>query len=159
MPQVIKGAAFRYKNARDHTVFKAKTCSSSGVFTYFHRYSDARVGMAEGETRMTDVQKELIRAMRLQGIGYKAIARDLHLRRNQVQLYCKTHGLGGDGNLVRLNYVIWCEKTGHCLYCGTELKQPDRGRKKKFCSGKCRTAWCRAKQAEAEETETGGSDA
>ena len=117
------------------------------------------MGMAEGETQMTDAQKELIRAMRLQGIGYKAIARDLHLRRNQVQLYCKTHGLGGDGNLVRLNYVIWCEKTGHCLYCGTELKQPDRGRRKKFCSGKCRTAWCRAKQAKADETDLGGSDA
>lgn len=107
---------------------------------------------------MTEIQKEMIRAMRMQGIGYKAIARDLRLRRNQVQLYCKTHGLGGDGNLVRLNYVIWCEKTGHCLQCGAELKQPTRGRKKKFCSGKCRTAWCRMKQVEAEDEIRGGID-
>jgi hypothetical protein len=79
--------------------------------------------MAQGERLMTEVQKELIRSMRLQGIGYRAIARSLHLKLNKVELYCKTHGLGGDGNLVRLNYVIWCEKTGHCLYCGTELEQ------------------------------------
>ncbi len=94
---------------------------------------------------MTEVQKEMIRSMRLEGIGYKAIARDLNLRRNQVQLFCKTHGLGGDGKLVRLNYEIWCEKTGHCLMCGKKLSQPAIGRKKRFCSGRCRTAYCRKK--------------
>ncbi len=97
---------------------------------------------------MTEVQKEMIRSMRLVGIGYKAIARDLNLRRNQVQLYCKTHGLGGDGKLVRLNYEIWCEKTGHCLMCGAKLTQPATGRKKRFCSGRCRTAYCRKKNAD-----------
>ena len=106
---------------------------------------------------MTEVQKELIRAMRLQGIGYRAIARSLRLRLNKVELYCKTHGLAGDGWLVRLNYPVWCENNDRCLVCGKKLEQRGRGRKKKFCSGKCRTAWCRMKQAEAED-EIGGID-
>ena len=106
---------------------------------------------------MTDVQKELIRAMRLQGIGYRAIARSLHLRLNKVELYCKTHGLAGDGWLVRKNYPVWCGNNDRCPVCGKKLEQSGRGRKKKFCSGKCRTAWCRMKQAEAED-EMGGLD-
>ena len=107
---------------------------------------------------MTDVQKEMIHAMRLQGIGYRAIAKSLHLRLNRVELYCKTHGLAGDGSLVRLNYAIWCEMNGRCLVCGEKLKQPKRGRRKKFCSGKCRTAYYRKKHEEdanvLEEMET-----
>jgi len=116
--------------------------------------------MAQGEKRMTDVQKELIRSMRLQGIGYRAIAKSLHLKLNKVELFCKTHGLAGDGWLVRLNYPVWCQNNDRCPVCGKKLSQPKRGRKKKFCSGKCRTAWCRAKQAEAEfGFDEGGSDA
>ena len=114
------------------------------------------MGMAQGERLMTEVQKELIRSMRLQGIGYRAIARSLHLKLNKVELYCKTHGLAGDGWLVRLNYPVWCEQNDRCPVCGKKLTQPKRGRRKKFCSGKCRTAWCRARRA---EEETGGSDA
>ena len=40
---------------------------------------------------MKQEQKELIRSLRLQGWGYKRIAKELRLNRNQVQLYCKTH--------------------------------------------------------------------
>ena len=83
---------------------------------------------------MTEVQKELIRSMRLQGIGYRAIARSLHLKLNKVEFYCKTHGLGGEGWLVRKNYPVWCEQNDCCPVCGR----------------KCRTAWCRAKRAEEE---------
>ena len=28
-----------------------------------------------------------------------------------------------------------------CLYCGREIKQPDTGRPKKFCTDKCRREW------------------
>ena len=97
---------------------------------------------------MTNVQKEMIRAMRLQGIGYRAIAKNLNLKLNRVVLYCKTHGLAGDGSLVRMNYAVWCEQNGRCPVCGAKLKQPERGRKKRFCSGKCRTAYYRKKHEE-----------
>ena len=56
---------------------------------------------------MKQEQKELIRSLRLQGWGYKRIAKELRLNRNQVQLYCKTHGLAGAGEFVKLNLPIW----------------------------------------------------
>ena len=104
---------------------------------------------------MTEVQKEMIRAMRMQGIGYRAIAKSLNLKLNRVELYCKTNGLGGDGTFVRLNHEVWCEHNDRCRMCGKKLEQPRRGRKKKYCSGKCRTTYCRMKKAveRADETE------
>ncbi|MBQ9325250.1 MAG: hypothetical protein IJ246_05715 [Clostridia bacterium] len=49
---------------------------------------------------MKQEDQELIRSLRLQGWGYKRIAKELKLNRNQVQLFCKTHGLGGAGEFV-----------------------------------------------------------
>ena len=49
---------------------------------------------------MTETQKEQILSMRMQGIGYRIIGKMLNLNENLVQLYCKAHGLAGDGNLV-----------------------------------------------------------
>ena len=49
---------------------------------------------------MTDAQKEQVRAMRMQGIGYRLIAKSLGLKINQVQLFCKAHGLAGKGELA-----------------------------------------------------------
>ncbi len=57
---------------------------------------------------MTEMQKEQIRAMRMQGIGYRAIAKAMGLKINQVQLFCKANGLAGTGELANLNYPIWC---------------------------------------------------
>jgi hypothetical protein len=122
MPQVIKGAAFRYKNAWEHAVFKPETRGNSGVLLHIRIVTGKpRVGMAQGEKRMTDVQKELIRSMRLHGIGYRAIAKSLHLKLNKVELFCKTHGLAGDGWLVRLNYPVWCQNNDRCPVCGKKL--------------------------------------
>ena len=100
---------------------------------------------------MKQEQKELIRSLRLQGWGYKRIAKELRLNRNQVQLYCKTHGLGGTGEFVKLNMPIWYEQNGRCIICGEKLDRKDRGRKKRFCAGKCRTKHYRMRKEEAEE--------
>ena len=94
---------------------------------------------------MTDAQKEQVRAMRMQGIGYRLIAKSLGLKINQVQLFCKAHGLAGNGELVKLNYPIWCKENNRCILCGRKLKQPGRGRRKQFCDGRCRTRYCRLK--------------
>ena len=91
---------------------------------------------------MTDAQKEQVRAMRMQGIGYRTIAKTLGLRTDQVQLFCKTHGLAGNGDLARLNYPIWCVQSGCCPVCGRKIVQPKTGRRKRFCSGRCRTRYC-----------------
>lgn len=92
---------------------------------------------------MTDEQKEKIRSMRMQGMGYHVIAKELCLKENQVQLFCKMHGLAGDSDLVRLNYPVWCKQNNRCPICGTKINQPQTGRKKKFCFGRCRTRSCR----------------
>lgn len=88
---------------------------------------------------MTDSQKIQVRAMRMQGIGYRAIAKATGLKINQVQLFCKANGLAGDSRLVGMNYPIWCEQNDRCLACGMKLRQPVTGRRKMFCSGRCRT--------------------
>lgn len=104
---------------------------------------------------MTDLQKEKIRAMRMHGIGYHVIAKELCLRENQVQLFCKAHGLAGDNHLVRLNYPVWCEQNNRCLVCGVKLKQPKTGRRKKFCSGRCRTRFCRESKEDTDHDTDG----
>ena len=101
---------------------------------------------------MTDAQKEQVRAMRMQGIGYRLIAKSLGLKINQVELFCKAHGLAGNGELARLNYPIWCQQNGRCPVCGAKVTQPKTGRYKKFCSRRCRTKAYRIKQ-EIQNTE------
>ena len=91
---------------------------------------------------MTDVQKEKIFSMRMQGMGYCLIANALNLKENQVQHYCKVHGLAGTADLVSLNRAVWCEKNNRCLFCGVRLVQMRHGRNKRFCSGNCRTKYC-----------------
>ena len=100
---------------------------------------------------MKQEQKELIRSLRLQGWGYKRIAKELRLNRNQVQLYCKTHGLAGVGEFVKLNLPIWYEQNDRCIICGEMLDRKRRGRTKRFCSGRCRTKYYRMRKAEEEE--------
>lgn len=97
---------------------------------------------------MTDKQREEIRKMRLNGFGYKMIAKLLDLGENNVYTYCKTHGLAGSAELTKLNYPIWCEQNGRCPICGAKITQPKTGRRKKLCSGRCRTRYCREKKEE-----------
>ena len=99
-----------------------------------------------GGDHMTETQKEQIRAMRMQGIGYRLIAKELGLKINQVQLFCKAHGLSGPAEIAVLNYPVWCEQNGRCPVCGSKISQPKTGRRKKFCSGRCRTRYCLMKK-------------
>ena len=101
---------------------------------------------------MTDRQRDEIRKMRLNGLGYNMIAGLLNLGENNVYAYCKSHGLAGASDLVKLNYPIWCQQNGRCPVCDAKLVQPKTGRYKKFCSGRCRTKAYRIKQ-EIQNTE------
>lgn len=95
---------------------------------------------------MTDVQKEQVRAMRMNGIGYRVIAKELGLKLNQVQLFCKAHGLAGSSDIAKMNYPIWCQQNNRCPICGAKVTQPETGRRKRFCSGRCRTKHYRMKK-------------
>ena len=51
-------------------------------------------------TFMNDCQRRQIEAMRKQGMGYKAIARETKLSRDSVRNYCRWHHLAGYGRAV-----------------------------------------------------------
>ena len=78
---------------------------------------------------MTDMQKEKIRYLRCEGLGYKAIASRLDVSENTVKGFCRREGLNGD-----ISHLI-----SVCRHCGGALKQSTKP--KKFCSDKCRRAW------------------
>ena len=101
-----------------------------------------RATTMKGCEGLTELQKQQIFSMRMQGIGYHVIGKTLDLKENQVQLYCKAHGLAGDPNLVILNHAVWCEQNNRCAFCDRKLQQPPRGRHRRFCSGSCRTRYC-----------------
>ena len=81
-----------------------------------------------------------ILTLRKKGLGYKAIATRVGMSRDAVRAVCKARGLDGFGEAAKLNYEE--RKDEMCFYCGLPLVQPEgRGRKKRFCSDKCRKAW------------------
>lgn len=92
---------------------------------------------------MTDFQAKQIRELRLRGAGYKSIASAVGLSRDTVRNYCKSHGLDGYASALVLNVKEQMESGTACLCCGKELIQPSTGRKRKFCSEKCRREWWR----------------
>lgn len=106
----------------------------------------------EGGGCVKQEQKELIRSLRLLGWGYKRIARELKLNRNEVQLFCTTNGLGGPGEFVKLNMLVWNEQNNRCVICGEKLSQKQQGRKRRFCSGKCRTRFYRLRKQESADS-------
>ena len=92
---------------------------------------------------MTEKQKKTIRELRQQRWGYRRIARALQIPRDAVKQFCVENGLAGSCDLIPLNLSVLYENIGVCRTCGKELEQKPRGRKRHFCSGKCRTAYCR----------------
>ncbi len=80
---------------------------------------------------MTDLQKEQIKAMRSQGIGYVKIGLALGISNNTVRSFCRRNGM--DGN---------AEKTvNRCKQCGKAIKEKPKQKPRTFCSDTCRTAW------------------
>ena len=108
--------------------------------------------LPEGGACVKQEQKELIRSLRLHGWGYKRIARELKLNRNEVQLFCTTNGLGGPGEFVKLNMLVWNEQNNRCVICGEKQSQKQQGRKRRFCSGKCRTRFYRLRKQESADS-------
>ena len=80
-------------------------------------------------------QGKQIQALRGRNLGYRAIAAQMGISRDTVRNYCVAHQLSG----VRAG--IDSKPPKACLCCGTELVQPSRGRKRKFCSDACCRKW------------------
>ena len=81
---------------------------------------------------MTTIEKEKIRYLRGEGLGYKAIASRLELSENAVKGFCKRNGLDG----------IAAENADNvCRQCGALLERKPGSAQKKYCSDQCRSAW------------------
>lgn len=90
---------------------------------------------------MDSQQADRIRELRIKGEGYRSIAREVGLTRDIVRNYCKSHGLDGYAEVLISNMREQIQLGKSCLRCGKELEQPHTGRKKKFCSDRCRREW------------------
>ena len=95
---------------------------------------------------MKNEYKKKIRKYRLSGKGYMNIANLLNLSVDEVKQYCKENGLGGPAEYVKYNHMTWGMMNQRCPVCGNKLIQPKIGRKKIFCSNKCRIKHCREKE-------------
>ena len=66
---------------------------------------------------MTDLQKEQIKTLRLQGIGYVKIGEMLGISDNTVRSFCRRNGLGDAAK-----NTVACKHCGKLvrLYCGPD---------------------------------------
>lgn len=85
---------------------------------------------------MTDVQKQQITALRLQGVGYMKIGKELGISNDTVRSFCRRNGLVGD---TGKNAVL-------CKQCGTVIMLVPKRKPKQFCSDTCRTDWWNSHQ-------------
>ena len=62
---------------------------------------------------MNDIQKAQIRELRLQGVGYRKIAKETGMSENTVKSYCRRHPLSLKEPET--------EQAHHCLQCDSEI--------------------------------------
>ncbi len=103
---------------------------------------------------MTKEQKEQIYKLRLDGLGYKTIAKTLDLNADSIKSYCKRHHLNGSRQLVALNAEVIEENNDLCKYCSNPIRKKKMGRTKKFCNEDCRRKWWKKHQDKRKLKET-----
>lgn len=87
---------------------------------------------------MNEFQKTQINNMRCEGLGYKAIAKELDISENTVKSFCRRNNLTKAENISTITYT---EDKNYCKNCGELVEQNDKKKKKQFCSDKCRMEW------------------
>lgn len=82
---------------------------------------------------LTDIQKQTITNLRMQGLTYVEIAAVTELSANTVKSFCRRNHI----------HPLPSEPTtsGICKNCGRPLKQLPGAKQRIFCSDKCRYAW------------------
>ena len=58
-----------------------------------------------------------------------------------MRYFCKTHGLDGKSDLVKLNFEEHKKHPEVCKHCGGKIIRTAHSGKKIFCSDACRRAW------------------
>ncbi|HEY9059237.1 MAG TPA: RNA polymerase subunit sigma-70 [Pseudobacteroides sp.] len=84
---------------------------------------------------MNDIQKEQIKRLRLDGMGYIKVAQTLGLSENTVKSYCRRN------NIPRNEVGGVAPQDNICLHCGNPIVQKEGTKKRKFCTDDCRQTW------------------
>lgn len=115
------------------------------LFVAIHEKQSVHSNKMKGGHIVNDKQRELIKELRIKGMGYRLIGKELGLSRDVVRNYCISHGLSGyagNNEKVKGKRFVMRENVGiNCLMCRKELEQKSTGRPKKFCSESCRRRW------------------
>ena len=84
---------------------------------------------------MTNEQRLIIAALRADGMGYGAIAKQVGISANTVKSFCRRR-TARSGKPEAGTHL--------CLCCGEPVPQIAGRKEKKFCSDKCRNKWWNA---------------
>lgn len=84
---------------------------------------------------MTDEQKKKITALRQEGLGYTAIARQMDISKDTVKSFCRRNGLAGEMASAAETKVPKCRE------CGKHLQQEEGMKPRVFCCDECRVKW------------------
>ena len=102
---------------------------------------------------MTKEMGNQITSLRLKGLGYKSIAIVVGTSRENVRYYCKTHGLDGTADLVKINFQEHKNNPEMCKHCGKRIERNPKSGKKLFCSDECRRAWWKEHPSESKHSD------
>lgn len=87
-------------------------------------------------------EKEKIKKLRLEGLGYKKISNELGISINTVKSFCRNNNLTSE----------FTNKKVLCKQCGQEIIQKEHIKKKLFCSEVCKRKWWNKNRANLEKT-------
>ena len=99
-----------------------------------------QIGWVRAENNIRNVTEE---------IGYKAIAVVIGSSKENVRYFCKTHGIDGNAELVKLNFEEHKKHPETCKFCGGRITRIPHSGKKLYCSDECRRAWWKEHPGEA----------
>ncbi|MCR5100350.1 MAG: DNA gyrase inhibitor YacG [Butyrivibrio sp.] len=85
---------------------------------------------------MTNEQKDKIRQLRNEGMGYKEISDVIGLSSEAIRSFCRR-----DNKSIRPKVNVCETFTDKCPVCGKTIEQTPHKKHKKFCSDKCRMSW------------------
>ena len=88
----------------------------------------------KGCENMTNLEKDEIITARHKGMSYKEVAAMLSKSASTIRTYCCRNGLT-DADI---------QNSSVCCVCRKQITQKIKGRRRVFCSDKCRSAWRRA---------------
>ena len=89
--------------------------------------------IVKGRDNMTELEKEKLFKLRVQGCDWEFISKELSVPENTLKSYCYRNGLT-DNDIPAIS---------ECCFCHKPVSQKPKGNKRLFCSEKCRSAWRR----------------